>query len=170
MYAGSTSKTLAPGMRLAWIIPPARMRVDMITAKHASDLGSPAVPQLVLAQLISDGELEHHIRVVRKRQRGRRDALLDAVHEHLPQARVQGVAAGLHVLLTFPDLTGRVDDTDLADRIGRTGVRVHPLSYHCEHEMAPGLVIGYAAHTADQLREAVRRIAQVLNARGAGAV
>lgn len=166
VYAGSTSKTLAPGMRLAWMIPPASMRVDLITAKHASDLGSPAVPQLVLAQLIADGELERHIRVVRKRQRARRDALLDAVHEHLPQARVQGVAAGLHVLLTFPDLAGRVADTDLADRIGLTGVRVHPLSYHCARDMAPGLVMGYAAHTADQLREAVRRIAQVLDGAG----
>jgi GntR family transcriptional regulator/MocR family aminotransferase len=168
VYAGSTSKTLAPGMRLAWVIPPASMRVDLITAKHASDLGSPAVPQLVLAQLIAEGELERHIRVVRKRQRARRDALLDAAHEHLPQARVQGVAAGLHVLLTFPDLAGRVADTDLADRIGLTGVRVHPLSYHCAGDIAPGLVMGYAAHTTDQLREAVRRIAQVLNGAGPG--
>jgi len=72
------------------------------------------------------------------------------------------------VLLTFPDLAGRVADTDLADRIGLTGVRVHPLSYHCARDMAPGLVMGYAAHTADQLREAVRRIAQVLNGAGPG--
>ena len=163
VYAGSTSKTLAPGMRLAWVIPPAWMRVDLIAAKHASDLGSPAVPQLVLAQLIADGELEHHIRVMRKRQRARRDALLEAVHEHLPQTRVQGVAAGLHVLLTFPGLADRIADTDLADQIGRTGVLVHPLSYHCAREASPGLVMGYAAHPPDQLREAVRRVAQVRN-------
>ena len=75
-YAGSTSKTLAPGMRLGWLIPPARLRAELTEAKYASDLGSPALPQLVLARLIASGELEHHIRLVRKRQRSRRDALL----------------------------------------------------------------------------------------------
>ena len=80
-YAGSTSKTLAPGMRLGWLIPPARLRADLTEAKYASDLGSPALPQLVLARLIASGELEQHIRLVRKRQRSRRDALLRALRE-----------------------------------------------------------------------------------------
>ena len=103
-YAGSTSKTLAPGMRLGWLIPPSRLHADLVEAKHASDLGSPALPQLVLARLIASGELGQHIRLVRKRQRSRRDALLRALCEHLPAARVQGVAAGLHLLITFPGL------------------------------------------------------------------
>jgi GntR family transcriptional regulator/MocR family aminotransferase len=163
VYAGSTSKTLAPGMRLGWLVPPAALRADLVTAKHASDLGSPALPQLVLAQLIASGELDRHIRAARKRQRGRRDALLAALREHLPQARVQGVAAGLHLLVTFPGLAGRVADADLADRISQSGVLVHPLSFHCQRDEAPGLVLGYAAHTADQLREAVRRIRRALS-------
>jgi GntR family transcriptional regulator/MocR family aminotransferase len=163
VYAGSTSKTLAPGMRLGWLIPPAALRADLVAAKHASDLGSPALPQLVLAQLIASGELERHIRHVRKRQRGRRDALLAAVREYLPQARVQGVAAGLHLLITFPELAGRVADTDLADRISQSGVLVHPLSFHCVRDEVPGLVLGYAAHPADQLREAARRIKRAIS-------
>ena len=69
-YTGSTSKTLAPGMRLGWLIPPARLYADLVAAKHASDLGSPALPQLVLAQLIATGELDRHVRQVRGRQRG----------------------------------------------------------------------------------------------------
>ena len=106
-YAGSTSKTLAPGMRLGWLIPPGRLHADLVEAKYASDLGSPALPQLVLARLIASGELEQHIRLVRKRQRSRRDALLRALREHLPAARVQGIAAGLHLLITFPGRTAR---------------------------------------------------------------
>ena len=106
-YAGSTSKTLAPGMRLGWLIPPRRLHADLVEAKHASDLGSPALPQLVLARLIASGELEQHIRLVRKRQRSRRDALLRALREHLPAARVQGIAAGLHLLITFPGRPAR---------------------------------------------------------------
>ena len=168
-YAGSTSKTLAPGMRLGWLVPPGRLREDLVEAKHAADLGSPALPQLVLAHLIATGELEHHIRQVRKRQRSRRDALLGALREYLPGARVQGVAAGLHLLITFPGLAGQVEDTDLAGRIHRAGVLVHPLSWHRQLPGGPGLVLGYAAHPPDQLREAAQRIALVLAAGPPGA-
>ncbi len=160
-YAGSTSKTLAPGMRLGWLIPPSRLHADLVEAKHASDLGSPALPQLVLARLITSGELEQHIRLVRKRQRSRRDALLRALYEHLPAALVQGIAAGLHLLITFPGRTG--PDTDLAEAILRAEVLVHPLSWHRHRPGVPGIVLGYAAHTPDQLHEAVRRIARVLS-------
>ena len=160
-YAGSTSKTLAPGMRLGWLIPPARLHADLVEAKHASDLGSPALPQLVLARLIAGGELEQHIRLVRKRQRSRRDALLQALHEYLPAASVQGIAAGLHLLITFPG--SAAPDTDLAEAILRTGVLVHPLSWHRQRPGVPGIVVGYAAHSPDQLHEATRRIAQVLS-------
>jgi GntR family transcriptional regulator / MocR family aminotransferase len=153
----------APGMRLGWLVPPRRLHADLVEAKHAADLGSPALPQLVLARLIASGELERHIRLVRRRQRIRRDALLGALRERLPEARVQGVAAGLHLLITFPELTGRANDTDLAERIHRAGVLVHPLSWHRQRPGAPGLVLGYAAHPPDQLREAARRIAGALS-------
>jgi GntR family transcriptional regulator / MocR family aminotransferase len=146
-YAGSTSKTLAPGMRLGWLIPPGWLHADLVEAKYASDLGSPALPQLVLARLIATGELEQHIRLARKRQRIRRDALLRAVREQLPQARVQGVAAGLHLLVTFPGFD--LDDRDLAERIHQAGVLVHPLSWHRAAAGPPGLVVGYAVHTPD---------------------
>jgi len=159
-YAGSTSKTLVPGMRLGWLIPPARLHADLVEAKYASDLGSPALPQLVLARLIASGELEQHIRLVRKRQRSRRDALLLALHEHLPAARVQGVAAGLHLLITFPRLDG--SDVGLAEAIGEAGVLVHPLSWHRQRPGTPGIVLGYAAHTPGRLHEAARRIARAL--------
>ena len=145
-------------MRLGWLIPPVRLRAELTEAKYASDLGSPALPQLVLARLIASGELEQHIRLVRKRQRSRRDALLGALREHLPQARVQGVAAGLHLLITFPGLDG--SDANLAEAILRTGVLVQPLSWHRQRPGAPGFVLGYAAHTPDRLHEAARRIAQ----------
>jgi GntR family transcriptional regulator / MocR family aminotransferase len=159
-YAGTTSKTLAPGMRLGWLVPPARMHADLVEAKHAADLGSPALPQLVLARLIATGELEQHIRTVRKRQRRRRDALLGELRERLPEARVQGIPAGLHLLITFPALA--LDDRDLAERIHRAGVLVHPLSWHRQRPGPPGLVLGYAAHTPDQLREAAGRIARAV--------
>ena len=162
-YAGSVSKTLAPGMRLGWLVPPPWLHADIAAAKHASDLGTPALPQLVLARLIAAGDLEHHIRLVRSRQRRRRDALLAGLREHLPRARIQGIPAGLHLLVTLPGLAGRLDDTDLARRMQQAGVLAHALSWHRERAGPPGLVLGYAAHTPDELREAARRIARAVH-------
>jgi GntR family transcriptional regulator/MocR family aminotransferase len=100
---------------------------------------------------------------------------------------VQGIAAGLHLLITFPGLDGAAgsggapgwgdahgpagpagaagsggSDVDLAEAILRTGVLVHPLSWHRQRPGVPGIVLGYAAHTPGRLQEAARRIAQVL--------
>jgi GntR family transcriptional regulator / MocR family aminotransferase len=163
-YAGSTSKTLAPGMRLGWLVPPPRLHADLVTAKRESDLGSPALPQLVLARLIATGELQRHTRLARSRHRSHRDALLAALREHLPAARVQGVAAGLHLLITFPGTAGEIEDTALASRLQAAGVLVHPLSMHRQRPGPPGLVLGYAAHQPAQLRDAALRIAQILGA------
>ena len=114
--------------------------------------------------MIASGELGQHIRLVRKRQRSRRDALLRALREHLPAARVQGIAAGLHLLITFPGLPG--PDTELAEAILRAGVLAQPLSWHRQRPGEAGIVLGYAAHPPDQLHEAARRIAQVFKRAG----
>jgi GntR family transcriptional regulator / MocR family aminotransferase len=158
-YTGSTSKTLAPALRLGWLIPPPALREEIAAAKLAADLASPTLPQLVLAALLACGELERHLRVTRSRQRARRNAMLEALGEHLPDARVHGVAAGLHLLITLPE---GVDDAALADRARTAGILVQPLSAHRQGHGPPGLVLGYAAHPPDRIRQAVRRLAQIL--------
>lgn len=157
-YTGSTSKTLAPGMRLGWLIPPRRWRDALVAAKHATDLGSPVIPQLTFGQLMAGGDYERHIRSIRVRQRKRRDALLEALREQLPIAQIQGVAAGLHLVVTLPEVVAG-DDVALAGRILAAGVRVQPLSIHRMRPGPPGLVLGYAAETPGRLRESARRIA-----------
>jgi GntR family transcriptional regulator / MocR family aminotransferase len=77
-------------------------------------------------------------------------------------ARVQGIPAGLHLLVTFPRSAREIDDTDLADAIYRRGVLVHPLSWHRMRPGPPGLVLGYAAHPPGQLRDAASRIASAI--------
>ncbi|WP_433829650.1 PLP-dependent aminotransferase family protein [Actinoplanes sp. CA-015351] len=161
VYLGSVSKSLAPGMRLGWMIAPRRMQAGLLAAKHATDLGNPALPQLVFAELLSTGVYERHLRAVRARQRLRRDALLSALRTHLPGARVTGVAAGLHLLVMLPEHSE--SDTSLAEKIAGTGVMVHPLSWHRQRPGPPGLVIGYAAHPPDRLTEAGERIGKAIN-------
>ena len=162
-YAGSTSKSLAPALRLGWLVAPRRRYEDLVAAKHASDLGSPTVPQLVLARLLEGGEYDRHVRLVRARHRARRDALLDSVESVLPGASVKGVAAGLHLLVTLPD--ANLDDVALADELRDAGVLVHPLSWHRRLPGPPGLVIGYAAHPPDRLRDAAATIGRVAKSR-----
>ncbi|MCZ2822790.1 MULTISPECIES: MocR-like pyridoxine biosynthesis transcription factor PdxR [unclassified Modestobacter] len=156
-HTGSTSKTLAPGMRLGWLVAPSSLDADLVAAKHASDLGSPALPQLVLAELLRSGQHDRHLRLVRGRQRARRDALVTALAQHLPGAVVSGVAAGLHVLITLPG--SDADDVELAASARDAGVVVHPLSWHRMTPGDPGLVLGYAANAPDRLRTAIERLA-----------
>ena len=76
----------------------------------------------------------------------------------MPAARVSGVAAGLHLLVTLP---GDVDDAALADDLRDAGVLVHPVSWHRRLPGPPGLVLGYASHPPDRLREAAATIARI---------
>ncbi|MBM2615481.1 PLP-dependent aminotransferase family protein [Actinoplanes sp. LDG1-06] len=161
-YAGSVSKSLAPGMRLGWLIAPRRLQPDLLTAKHDSDLGNPALPQLVLARLLATGDYERHLRNVRTRQRRRRDALLAALRTHLPDAQVTGVAAGLHLLIM---LESDESDETLARQAAEKRVLVHPLSWHRHVDGPPGLILGYAAHPPDRLTEAAERLGRALSRR-----
>lgn len=165
VHIGSVSKTLAPGLRIGWAVLPEALREPVAHLKWMSDLGNAALPQLVLARLIATGELERHVRRVRPRQRARRDAMLAALAEHLPAARVHGIAAGMHLLVTLPliDLPGGGEDRELAARAREAGVLVQPLSQHRVAPGPPGLVLGYGAQTPDRIRHGIARLAATLS-------
>ncbi|MCA1982955.1 MocR-like pyridoxine biosynthesis transcription factor PdxR [Nocardioides nematodiphilus] len=160
IHLGSVSKTLAPAIRLGWLLAPRAIHDELVDARYWLDLASPALPQLTLAELLRSGAVERHLRLVRHRHRHRRDALVAALARHVPQGRVHGVAAGLHLLVTLP---GEVDDIALAERAREAGVVVHPLSQHRQGDGPPGLVIGYAATPPDRLRDAVARLGRVIH-------
>ncbi|WP_405063780.1 PLP-dependent aminotransferase family protein [Kribbella sp. NBC_01505] len=159
LYAGSVSKLLAPALRIGWIVPPAQHRDDFIALKRRADLGNASLPQLTLAHLMESGELERQLRYVHRRHRTRRDALATAVATYLPTATIHGAAAGLHLTITFPP---DIDDKALAAAALSKGIKVHPLSWHCQLPHAPGLVLGYAARTPTALTEAIQTIATLL--------
>ncbi|MFE9500716.1 PLP-dependent aminotransferase family protein [Streptomyces collinus] len=159
-HTGSTSKTMAPALRLGWLIPPRRLRAEILDAKYASDISSPTISQLVLAHLLASGAYDQHLRRTRTRQRTRRDAMLAALRQHLPGTQVLGVAAGLHLVVLLPDPA--CNDVEVAERLRANGIHTQPLSWHCHHAGPPGLVLGYAAHTPARITEAVARIAESL--------
>jgi GntR family transcriptional regulator/MocR family aminotransferase len=188
-YAGSISKLLAPALRVGWILAPAPYHDALVTAKRDADLGNAILPQLVLAELMGSGELERHLRFLRRRHVRRRDAMIDAVAIHLPGARVHGAAAGLHLTLTFDALpsaaalsaTDRSDlgvsgsgqsgagpsdtglsDTGLAAAALARGVKTQPLSWHRQRPGPPGLVLGYAASTPAEIHDGIAVIGSLL--------
>ncbi|MBV6702469.1 PLP-dependent aminotransferase family protein [Kitasatospora aureofaciens] len=153
-YTGSISKLLAPALRTGWLLVPPRYREDVLAAKRFADLGNPVLPQLVIARVLDSGVLERHLRLVRRRHRRRRDAMIAAVRTHLPGAEVHGAAAGLHLMLTLPPGLG-CTDTELATAALAHGVKVQPLSWHARLPYPPGLVLGYAAGTPGEIAEGI---------------
>jgi GntR family transcriptional regulator/MocR family aminotransferase len=89
-YAGSVSKLLAPALRVGWVLAPPRYRDAIVAAKRIADLGNAALAQSVLARLMESGDLERHLRLLRRRHRRRRDTMIRAIRTHLPGATVHG--------------------------------------------------------------------------------
>ncbi len=155
-YLGSVSKTLAPALRLGWLVLPTVLRANIVSRKQLTDLGCSPLPQAAFARLLRGGGYDRHLRRTRAAYRRRRDALLTAVAEHLPAWQPIGVAAGLHVVLRLPAGT---DDSVVSQRLDDVGIHAPALSDYTQLGTYPGLVIGYAATSPDRLREAVREIA-----------
>ncbi|GAA0576273.1 PLP-dependent aminotransferase family protein [Kribbella sandramycini] len=156
-YLGTLSKTLAPALRLGWMVPPARLLTDLVRRKRLDDRGCGSVEQAALTRFLSSGSYDRHLRRTRLLYRDRRDALLEALAADLPDWRPIGIAAGLHVVLQLPPGT---DDRALTARLADHDIRVAALSRYTHTGPAtPGLVLGYAGLTPDRLRSAVRAIA-----------
>ncbi len=161
VYAGSASKTLAPALRLGWFLLPEQVLGPFLERKAFAGGPSPMLDQLALAEFIASGEYHRHLRRMRRRYRVRRDAMIDALGEHLPAARLQGIAAGLHVVAHLPS---GVDESRLAAAARERGVCVHPLGWHRAEPRPdrPGLVLGYASLSETSIKLGVRELACAL--------
>src|ERR671931_128269 len=98
VYAGTASKTLAPGLRLGWLVAPAGLVGDLAEAKSLADRGSPVLDQLAFADFLERGEFDRHLRRMRPLYRRRRDTLIQALRERTPDLEPAGIAAGLHLI------------------------------------------------------------------------
>ncbi|MFF3545013.1 aminotransferase class I/II-fold pyridoxal phosphate-dependent enzyme [Streptomyces platensis] len=96
---GTVSKSLAPALRLGWMLCPPALAEHLTTHKQLTDRGSPTLDQLALARLIESGRFDRHLRRMRTTYAARRTALVAALAAHAPAARVSGLAAGFHAVV-----------------------------------------------------------------------
>ena len=157
VYAGTASKTLAPGFRLGWFVLPPRLLDAFAAAKLLADRGSPVLDQLTFADFLSHGAFDRHLRRMRPVYRRRRDALVAALDEHLPELQPAGIAAGLHLVAWLP---AGLDETAVVTAAAGRGVTVAGLApYRLAPSAQGGLIFGYSDLTETTIRRGVERLA-----------
>lgn len=160
VYAGSASKTLAPGLRLGWLLVPGGLIEDVALAKQVADLGSPAIDQLAFADFIRHGELDRNLRRLRVTYRARRDRLLEALARHLPDFRPVGASAGIHVLAWLPP---DLDEATVVEAAKLAGLRVQGVGPRAGDPSAPGgLILGYGLVPEHRIEPGVELLATVV--------
>jgi GntR family transcriptional regulator / MocR family aminotransferase len=160
VHLGTVSKTLAPALRLGWVVAPDDLLDELEQAKRLADDFSPALDQLALAELLAAGAYARHIRRARAAYRTRRDRLVDALARELPELGVGGVAAGVHLVLRLPP---GCDDAAVARSASEARIRVPPLSsFRIKAAPSRGLVLGYGRLHEASVGQAVRALARVV--------
>jgi GntR family transcriptional regulator/MocR family aminotransferase len=168
IYAGTVSKTLAPGLRLSWLALPRRLLGPVIEVRRHTDRHSGVLDQLTLSDLIDTGGFDRHIRRMRLRYRRRRDHLIAALAETVPAMRPLGIAAGLHLVLTLPP--NGPSEAEMVASLDRRGIALHGLS-HCYAGEGPHpsvLMVGYATPPEHAFAGAVRTLVDALAEQLAG--
>jgi GntR family transcriptional regulator/MocR family aminotransferase len=160
-YVGTVSKTLAPALRIGWIVPPPPLLREVEQEFRVSAARPPTVDQVALAALIEEGGLDRHLRAMRRRYRSKRELLINTLAEHAPELRVSGAAAGLHVIAWLPE---RCDEHGVALRAAELGVGVHELHRNClaDGEWPAALLLGYALPTESEISAGAQLLAQAI--------
>jgi GntR family transcriptional regulator/MocR family aminotransferase len=160
VYIGSTSKTLAPGLRIGWMVVPRHLVDAVAAAKITADRGSPALDQLVFADFLSRGDFDRHLRRMRPIYRQRRDTLLAALRAKAPILSPFGIAAGLHLVTWLPS---NVDEAEVVAAAADRGVAIHGVTpYRISTPGPGGLIFGYSSLSERAIVEGVTLIGDAL--------
>ncbi|HLT70643.1 MAG TPA: PLP-dependent aminotransferase family protein [Acidimicrobiales bacterium] len=161
VYLGTASKSLAPGLRMGWVVVPPELAgaVEPLLPFH-SPVSS--LDQLVLAELVESHAFDRHLRRMRTAYRRRRDQFVALLAERAPAARVEGVSAGLHALVRWPD-DGPDEQAVVAEAAAR-GIAVTATArmWHRPGSGPPGLLVGYGRPPAHAARSAFEAFAGLM--------
>jgi len=158
VYVGTVSKTLAPGLRLGWIVAPVSLLADFHEHQRLADNGRSRLEQHTMAEFVQSGDFDRHLRKMRAIYRDRRAALLAAIEEDLPGAVVGGISAGLHATVRLP---APVDEPAMQQRAVKRGAAFSFMRPHY-HGQAPDestMLLSYALLNEAQIRAGMKAIA-----------
>jgi GntR family transcriptional regulator/MocR family aminotransferase len=163
VYAGSASKTLAPALRLGWLVVPEQLLDAVADKKDLADCGTARIEQHAFADFLARGELDRHLRRMRAQYRRRRDLLVAELESALPEATIRGIAAGLHATVELPD------DHDEQAILAEARARGIDLTTMGDFWIEPGsgpptLLVGYGQVPEPAIRAAVGELAEAVRA------
>jgi GntR family transcriptional regulator / MocR family aminotransferase len=161
---GTVSKSLAPALRLGWLLCPEWLVETITKHKMVADRGTPVVDQLALAHLMRSGRFDRHLRRMRAVYRKRRDTLASGLAQLAPQVRLSGLAAGFHAVAHLPE---GVEETTVVRAARQRGVGLHGMSQHrASGATRPTqLVIGFGNISDRAIRHGLLTVADLLQAR-----
>jgi GntR family transcriptional regulator/MocR family aminotransferase len=155
IYVGTFSRTIFSALRIGYLIAPKSLVAAFTAAKWLCDRHTATLEQETLAEFISTGMYERHLRRIRRRNTAHRAALLDAIREHLGgRVEVGGDGAGTHVVL-WPADKRVAEDAVIRSAAGR-GVGVYGIAgYFLARAARAGLMLGYSRMNEQQIREGI---------------
>jgi GntR family transcriptional regulator/MocR family aminotransferase len=166
IYVGTFSKTMAPALRLGFIIAPPALLPALRHAKRLTDWHTEVVTQRAMARFLDSGGFARHVRAATRVYEERHGILSRTVGEALPGLTLVPSAAGLHIALLADPGTAEFDGARVAERAGVAGVSVQPVSrFRARAGVGPrpeGLLLGFGGIPAEQLTDGLRILAQAV--------
>lgn len=165
VYLGSFSKSLFPGLRIAFLIVPNAV-VPRFHRCMAEDANRPSTTaQAALAAFMTEGHFSTHLGRMRRLYARRQGALLAAAHHFDGLLSLAPDAAGMHLVASLaPALAARLDDRQATARAAAAGIATRPLSsFYATRARRQGLLLGYAAVPEDAMESSVRRLARAFS-------
>jgi 2-aminoadipate transaminase len=161
IYTGTMSKILSPGVRVGWLVAPRPLLAKLILGKQSADLCSSTLAQHFVAAYFASGDWRAYVASLREIYHRRRDAILDALAEHLPPAaswtHPQG---GLFIWVTLPDYINTTDLLALA--LAENVAFVPGEAAFADGRGRSSMRLNFSSSTEDEIREGVRRIGTIV--------
>jgi GntR family transcriptional regulator/MocR family aminotransferase len=157
----SVSKTLAPALRIGWVVCPPHLTEIIANDKHLNDRGSPGIDQLALARLIESGRYDKHLRQMRTLYEGRRGVLIETLSRYAPQVQLSGLAAGFHAVAHLPR---KVEEKAFVSAAQTKSIGLYGMSGYRSNGATrpPQLVLGFGHLSESSIERGIAVIADLL--------